>query len=645
MVRIAIVALASIRVAMASGQAAPVVTQADLLRRLVDFDRLMLAAPAGEQAQFFSAPQLLPADAQGWSLAADLEGPGALTGIWISDSSQASVRIDVDGATALEARVSAVQRGDEAPFGPPFSSATPAGGLWARFPVGFDRQARVWLRDMKGPYGVSAVRFAADVRVAPFRRELDDEARQVALDIGKILEESQPATMPADPAELLHSPVEDYVLRQRRTYSVASQRNLAAGEALKESLEKAGVVRALYVALTDRSNPRALYALHRCLIRIRSDGRQTPDVECPLIDFFGAAFDYSGFNSVPMGTQRYLNVPLPDRRVGQDYYFYCYYPMPFVNGATIELYNGSEEAIGVMLYLRVDRSAPPEGALRFRAGFRREDPCRGAEFVAGDLVGRGRLVGCTLGVHCPREAWWGGGGVRATIDRGTAMQIAADTAAYFGDGPGLHLGTSALTGVTRQSSYGKSAAFRWHISDDIPFQRSLRLGFTNRQAEGRQDVFYSAVIYWYGGPDDAGPRPLRAEELALPPLRIPDAVEIEGRVSGNDWGAILSQKSVPDLELSGGGAVSLKENVKVVVGLQVKAAGDYALKLRVRPRRPFGAIEVSDAGGAVLGRANYARTSDGIYEIGVVRLQEGLNELGVRSDASVVLDCWILKPK
>ncbi|TWT40324.1 hypothetical protein RAS1_40320 [Phycisphaerae bacterium RAS1] len=644
---IGMIAAAAIGALDAHIAAADAISQAALLRRIADFDRLMTPPPVGEQARVFGGDGAAASGSagDGWTIAARIDGPGAMTHLWVADSASAEIRIAIDGATVVEGPAGRLVDGSLAPLAPPFCVASPGGGAWCRFPLGFSKSCEVSFRRLKGAYSVGAVQFAPGTAVEPFRRPLSEEAEAARREIGRLLEESQPTSMPADAADLLQSPVEDHVLRNRRTYAVASQKSVGAGESMGETLEKAGVVRALYVALTDRSNPRALYALHRCTIRIHSDGRSRADVECPLIDFFGAAFDYAPYNSLPMGTQRYLNVPLPERRIGQDYYLYCYYPIPFSKGAALEIHNGGDESIGLMVYLRVDRAAPPEGALRFRAGFRREDPCNSAEFTAIETSGRGRLVGCTLGVDCPREAWWGAGAVLATADRGAPLRLGSDIAAYFGDAAPLRAWSGALAGVTRHGAYGKQGAFRWHIGDDIPFQKSLRLSFGNRQDGGRQDVFYSAVVYWYGEPEGATPKALRGEDLAVWPLRIPNAVEIEGRVSGEDWGAILSQKNVPDMELSGGGAVALKENVKVTVTVPAKRAGEHRVKLRVRPRRPFGTIEVSSAAGDVIGRAVYERTSDGVYDIGILTLKEGLNELGVQSDALVLLDCWILEPK
>src|SRR5581483_10598737 len=106
----------------------------------------------------------------------------------------------------------------------------------------------------------------------------------------------------------------------------------------------AGCVRHLWITV-GRDEPGLL---RRCTLRAWWDGEATPSVEVPLGDFFGVGF---------AATRELVSLPIqrgPDSGRG----LACYFPMPFSNGARMEL-QAETESGPTLVYFHVDYEVYP----------------------------------------------------------------------------------------------------------------------------------------------------------------------------------------------------------------------------------------------------------------------------------------------
>lgn len=626
---------------VALAAAAERVTQADLLRRVVDLRRLPIPA-AGERTGVFSSAARIarPADASsapgpflrrtddGWGVMAEIEGPGAITRLWC-DPPSGPLRILLDDETVFDASIEELLAGTTEAFAPPLVMPPSTSCV----PMGFARQAVVMTRNASLRYEASYVRFAAGTEVERFSPKLDDGARQALADVQRILQSG-----PRD-SELFGP--------GKRPMPVAIEQKIGPGEKLAETVDGDGTVRGLYIALTDRTDPRGNYPLHRVILRLFFDGDSQPSVEAPLTAFFGSGFEPARFNALALGTDKDLRVPLPERRMGQDRFMYCLYPMPFRDGVRIELENRNTQRkpIGLLVIMMVDTDSPPEGAWRFFARFRAEQPCREAKFLLLEADGPGRVVGLSLNVDIPRVGWWGAGSGLAWLDGADAPAYwsTAGDALLGGGGGGVEVGTRPLAGVTRTGPYGKSSGYRLLIPDSLAFDRSIRLALQNAAPGDQRDLYYGAVTYWYAAPS-ARHAMTRVEErdLAVPGLRFPEAVEFETNIRTPNWGHPLREEFT-DVEFSGGVAATIGIDGPVQVNIPTDRQRTVRLKLRVSPRKPFDQIVVLDPADKPLATIPYARTTDGVFEVGTTTLAPGDNLFTVRAPRGTILDCWILE--
>lgn len=637
-------------VAIVANTSAQPLTQADLLTRILDLDRLIRPAPPEEKSLLFSSfdrdeltvengryakwdanndrGQFLKRLDDGWCVMAAIDGPGVINRIWI-DAPAGNVQVILDGSPVIDAPLADLFNGRLEPLGKPLCYEIESGkGANCRFPFGFAKSCEIRCRGFEGAYQIDATAFAPGTEVQAYQPQLD-EAATIALDevVGALRNGLSPRR----------------VLGPGSTRSEGTQDTVKPGEKLTWDLEGDGTVRALFVSTTDRTEPRALYALHNCVLRIYWDGKQTPDVEAPLVAFFGAGFERNHFKGLTVGTD-YLPEMLPEF-TNEGWFMYSYFPMPYAKGGRIEIENRNTIPIGLLLWLRIDPFEPPADALRFRAKFHNEDPCASFDYPILETKGRGRFVGCVLNVDCPREQWWGEGDHKVWLDGNPApAMLGTDTAGFFGNVKGLKRSTNPLQAATLVAPYGKNSVCRLMTADSISFQRGIRFTIENWQTDQADDVYYGSLAYWYGEPgisDTSGT--LDEGDLRVPGLRIPGSIEVEGNVTGQRWGSVLRQKYAGMVELSGESAARINADTPVTVKIPFEKAGRYMLSVRVHPRRSFQTIEVSREDGTPIGTVAYARHPDGIYEVGQVEVDGDLR-VKVVCTRSTALDCWILKP-
>ncbi len=601
-------------------------TQADLLRRAIDLDRLTLP-PTGETPERSAGNiEKEPADPDNWHILASLRGPGVITRTWIP-SHTGRLRIVIDGEPIIDADLAQWHAGTVEPVQAPLIDRS--GNCY--FPFGFAQSALILAQSAAGPFQVDHVRLPPGTTVQPSASQLDEAAQAAREDVLRVL------TMGLGNKQLFG---------QRRRMPVAQQQDLKPGETLCETLDFPGTIRAFYVAQTDHGEPGDPYPLHRCRLRFWFDDAKDPQIDVPLIDFFGCGFDVTPANSLIAGTDLPLPVPLPDRHSGRDRFMYGYLPMPFHQGVRIEIenLNRGRKPLGLLLYLEVEPQAPPADALHLHAGFRCYYPAPTEQLTLFKSRSTARIVGWVLSVDCPQPGWWTSASQQLALPS-TAIAQNPDQAAHcFGQTTPLRHLVDPLAGVTRAGPFSKSSAYRWLLSDAPATTAGLHWTIDNQPPAGAGDVYLASLVYWYGDPAARGSFPsLEREDFRVPGLRIPGSVEIEDHVLGRDWGSVIRQQHAGDVELSGQLAIHFATSEPVSVVIPSDRDRRVKLLLRANPRRPFETITVKDSAGRQIATINYDRRPAGIYPVGTLELNAGNNTVTIQCTKPAMLDCWIIE--
>jgi len=290
-------------------------------------------------------------------------------------------------------------------------------------------------------------------------------------------------------------------------------------------IQGAGVIARIWVTIGAEDK----YFLRTLLVRMYWDGEANPSVECPVGDFFGNGFQYTQWTSLPLGMSS-----------GG---YYCYFPMPFSNGARIEIVNESGLKVN-SFYYHIDYhnldSLKDPNVGRFHAQWRREprtDPKK--NYLVLDAEGKGQYVGTLLEMQGYREKqlWFLEGDEFVYVDGEEKPSIkGTGTEDYFTSGWYFSKGTysAPLHGLILKDDtlWSRVVAYRFHLGDQIPFGKSIR--FTIEHGHGNEELAdYSSVGFWYQAEPHKPFEPILTAARRIP-LRVvvPEgAVEAEGLIA------------------------------------------------------------------------------------------------------------------
>ena len=245
--------------------------------------------------------------------------------------------------------------------------------------------------------------------------------------------------------------------------------------------------------------------LRKLVLRMYWDGETTPSVECPVGDFFGLGHAQTTYFSSAA-------LSMMDRA------FNCFFPMPFAEGARIEVTSECSEADAVYYFYVDYESYPtaPENVGRFHAQWRREQCVAedlpdgkniggAGNYVVLEAFGRGHYVGCHLDIDAATPGWWGEGDGMFFIDGDTwpPSLHGTGTEDYFCGAWNYNLLKQTFCDPnygyyykTNADYTGKHSQYRYHIQDPIPFQEHLLFSIEHGHANNLGHD-YSSTAYWY----------------------------------------------------------------------------------------------------------------------------------------------------
>jgi len=239
-------------------------------------------------------------------------------------------------------------------------------------------------------------------------------------------------------------------------------------------------------------------------LRVYYDGSRVPSVDAPVGDFF----------AVGHGFERPVE-SLVIRASSEGRSRNSYWPMPFRRSCRITVTNEGRRRVS-NLYYHVDWKKVPSlaaGTAYFHARYRQALPASGAQpYEVLDAHGRGHYVGTVLSVVQAEAGWFGEGDDFFYVDGEKKPSIeGTGTEDYFNDAWGLRVDDGPYAGASVAEGTGlgsRMTAFRWHLTDPIPFTKSLKFVFEHKgwtfhtdgsvkSASGDRTDLMSSVAYWY----------------------------------------------------------------------------------------------------------------------------------------------------
>ena len=269
------------------------------------------------------------------------------------------------------------------------------------------------------------------------------------------------------------------------------------------------------------------------ILRMYWDDQEQPSVECPVSDFFAAAWttnDRDIFDPNFMQLNSAMIAVNPNRGMN------CFWTMPFRKHAVMTVENRSDKPRTVFYQVNYTLTEVPEEAAYFHAQFRSAVPLKkGEEYTILDGVkGKGHYVGTAMHVGLNGTGkWWGEGEVKFYMDGDEYPTICGTgtedyfLGAYDWDVGGeyrpynsLYAGMYYVRPAHHYDNQMRFSMYRWHVPDPIRFDSDLKvtiqdLGwYEDGLYKPRRDDIYT-VAYWY-------------QTLPTAPFpKLPDPLELE----------------------------------------------------------------------------------------------------------------------
>ena len=553
--------LALMLAAAVSANAAPTITYSDLTHRLYDMRRLASPPIPGEKTGSATSTDRASAyDPQrdlyvNWGangdgtgcvrhegdsiVAAELEGPGVIWRIWSAAPKSGAIKIYIDGAAkpVIDMPFSRLFDTSSGPF--PFKELVRemAGGWDCFVPIPYRKSCKIVLdKDWGAYYQFTYTQFAQGTDVSSFTGVLNDEQKSALAQADMAWAQRGAPAISGDVIQ------KTLALAPGQTMDVAS-------------FDKPGAITGLICRVDETEDTSMERALREVTISMAWDGEKNPSVWSPLGDFFGSGPGLNPFRALPCGM------------LGEGMYSSWY--MPF-DKAFICLTNDGPAVRKVSLTIMHEPlEASADNLLRFHAKWHR-DHWGGVGRYARDRWpdwpmlladrGPGRFCGVALHVwnplnswdkdlaakyvkhvseicpdpkwfeaHVMPDWWWGEGDEKFFVDgEKFPSTFGTGTEDYFGFAWGTPKFFDSATQCQSRNTgnSGHISVARWHIADDVPFQKSFEASIEKYHGNN-WPLLYATTVYWYQAPgvaDDYRALPINEREdyYALPELERKD---------------------------------------------------------------------------------------------------------------------------
>lgn len=482
---LAVVVCAGCKTATESGERRPLVSIETKAAQLSD--RMSFCRPAlGESGMVSTSDQKggnadwwrIPAPCDGKELyeAARLKGPGCVTRIWQTNVPATEWLFYFDGEAEPRLRLKPDELfSNDARLGPLRGDVS--GGAYSYVPLPYQKSLRIVLRiperrkDARPYFQINYEDYPSGTRVASWPRGYDATVSSALMRCNGVWRQTH-ATM-----------------KQAAEGGTWDKRVLAPKQnSVIFTAEGEGTITALRIRL-DLKQADALarsLVLHTLVLEAYWDGAKQASVQVPLGDFFCNGLHPREFASLTLA-----NV---------DGVYVCRLPMPFRKGALLSIRNDGPLAVACETSVDLTPGAVSD-ALYFHAAFHsshKSPTARGKPFQIVKATGQGKYVGCYL-IALGTDGSWNmlegdeafyRDGRRAPCGCGTGLED------YFNGGWYYYgLFERPLHGLLEKAAM-RTAQYRFHLSDPVTFNRSLRMDF--EFGDGNEAGGYMfAVAYWY----------------------------------------------------------------------------------------------------------------------------------------------------
>jgi hypothetical protein len=214
-------------------------------------------------------------------------------------------------------------------------------------------------------------------------------------------------------------------------------------------------------------------------------------------------------------------------------------------------------------------------------------------------------VGVMLHVWNPKGGWWGEGDEKFFVDgEKFPSTIGTGSEDYFGYAWGdPALFENAYHNQTiSMGNRGHICVNRWHISDNVPFQKSFE-GDIEKYFPNNRPCLFASTTYWYLSAEGKDPYPELSVTERVGYWSNAITTVVKGAIEGERMKILAKTGNPHEQDLSGhegqwsNGAhlwwTGAKPGDKLELALPVKEAGQYKITLQLTKAKDYGMVQLS----------------------------------------------------
>ncbi len=456
---------------------------------------------------------------------AEMEGPGAITWIWSALPGEGNICIYVDGSD--EPLIDASFYEWYGNWGHRFPNLVYRAGRSLNFfvPIPFKKSCKVVAEEDFGEYYQIGYRSYPRTAFLPDLKKGFGTAELEALaQLDRLLGKRGPDPLSSRDGEMTENVEMD--LPPGETLTVFEKKGPAVITSFRVSVDVGQTVP--FLLLRPEASGRLLPGTRRELpdspadrnvlreltLAMYWDGETDPAVWAPLGDFFGTAPGWNTYRSWPAGITNDL--------------MYSHWYMPFSKEARITLSNGGTKARKIRLEITcAPLKKPAANYGRFHTRWVREKNMKeqGKALKFLSAKGKGRFCGFMLDIYNPAGNWWGDCTYGYCTDgEKTARWSGFGLDGYFGTWGNNTYGEAFQAHTINDRSMvhrNHECLNRWHITDNIPFRKSLEC-LLRKEFPKSDSVSYTAALFYYLDGKNTGPVEMPDLPYRLDPPNDPD---------------------------------------------------------------------------------------------------------------------------
>ncbi|HBG27966.1 MAG: hypothetical protein A2Y10_03000 [Planctomycetes bacterium GWF2_41_51] len=558
---------------------------------------------------------------RGRYVVAEMEGPGCIWRFWTATAFGGNITIYLDGqkVPAVDLPCEDFFNRTEEPFTRPQLVHIVGQGKNNYTPISFQKSCKILAdKDYGQYYQFTYSLFPKGTKVQTFKRQLS-EAESAALD--KV-------------NERLGNTGPDFNTGRKDEKTEDINLTIKPGE--KKTIAEIAGTRAITSFTIKNVFPKEVEQQRKIVrelaLQIFWDGQKEPAVWTPLGDFFGTAPGLNKHSSITNGVT--------------DEYLYSNWFMPFAKSAKLEIINDGKTEITLPIQIKHIAVKSIKKYGRFHVKWHRDiflpsEPERWIDWTILTTQGRGRFTGVSLEVWNPRGGWWGEGDEKFFVD-------GEKFPSTFGTGSEDYFGYAWCSDELffhpfhnqpiSEYHKGHTSNNRWHIVDNIPFQKSFD-GYIEKYFANDRPTLYSCVAYWYLSPNGNDPYKAVSLEDRLNwytelkfPLEMDGILMLEkpqGVVEAQGMVSFKADKWTDNQQLWWIG----EPGAKLRIGIDVKKEGNYRILTRLTKAADYAIIQWH-LNGQKISEPIDTYHKEGVIatkeiDLGKHHLSAGMNELNV----------------